>query len=126
MKKKWIHVKNHLRESQLFSHRTMTIAVIILVLMSILLLRLAYIQLFQHTLYSTLSQKNIVMVTPIEPNRGLIFDRNGVLLAKNIPVFNLSLIPDFVKDIDDTIVRLQKIIPITDEDIKNFHQNLLR
>jgi len=96
------------------------------ILSLLLILRLGYLQLTQHTLYSTLSTKNFLGVIPLEGNRGLIFDRNGVLLAQNTPSFNLALIPDRIKELDQTIEDLGKIISIDKSDIANFKRNLRR
>ncbi|HHC6686152.1 TPA: penicillin-binding protein 2, partial [Vibrio parahaemolyticus] len=63
---------------------------------------------------------------PIAPNRGLIYDRNGVLLAENRPVFNLELTPEKIKDIDATIQELQTILEITPEQIERFHRERKR
>ncbi|MCV6022115.1 penicillin-binding protein 2, partial [Escherichia coli] len=60
------------------------------------------------------------------PNRGLIYDRNGVLLAENRPVFNLELTPEKIKDIDATIQELQTILEITPEQIERFHRERKR
>ncbi|EJG1461063.1 penicillin-binding protein 2, partial [Vibrio parahaemolyticus] len=62
----------------------------------------------------------------IAPNRGLIYDRNGVLLAENRPVFNLELTPEKIKDIDATIQELQTILEITPEQIERFHRERKR
>lgn len=124
--KKFLKIKNHIRESQLFTNRIIFSFVVAALLSFILIVRLGYLQLTQHDLYSTLSTKNFLGVIPIEGNRGLIFDRNGVLLAQNRPSFNLSLIPDRVKNIDKTIQELQELVSINDIDIANFKRSLKR
>jgi len=75
-------------------------------------------------MYSTLSQKNVLNIIPIAPNRGLIYDRNGVMLAQNIAVFSLNIIPAKVKSIKNTLQALKKIIAIFPHDIKNFNRSL--
>ncbi|HLF66074.1 MAG TPA: penicillin-binding protein 2, partial [Gammaproteobacteria bacterium] len=97
---------------------------IVIVLTALLLWRLAYLQISKHDLYTTLSQQNVMELLPIAPNRGLIYDRNGVLLAKNIPVFSLDITPDQVKNLDQTIQRLQKMIPISEDEISTFKKAL--
>ncbi|EMZ1561493.1 penicillin-binding protein 2, partial [Vibrio parahaemolyticus] len=76
--------------------------------------------------YQTRSNDNRIKVVPIAPNRGLIYDRNGVLLAENRPVFNLELTPEKIKDIDATIQELQTILEITPEQIERFHRERKR
>lgn len=113
--------KNHRvnSENQLF--RLNLLAAILIILSLILILRLAYLQLSEFKKYQTLSLKNQMSITPIAPPRGVILDRNGVLLAENIPVYVLELVPEHVKDIPKTLAKLQEILPsITDDDIENF------
>ncbi|MCV6023058.1 penicillin-binding protein 2, partial [Escherichia coli] len=74
----------------------------------------------------TRSNDNRIKVVPIAPNRGLIYDRNGVLLAENRPVFNLELTPEKIKDIDATIQELQTILEITPDQIERFHHERKR
>jgi penicillin-binding protein 2 len=95
----------------------------IIILSSILILRLGYLQISEFKKYQTLSLKNQMNITPIAPPRGVILDRNGILLAENIPVYVLEIIPEHVKDIQKTLTQLHKLIPsITKEDIDNFHR----
>src|SRR5476651_2286143 len=86
-------IKNHLQEIQLISQRCVVIGMMMIILVLLLITRLGYLQLRQHALYTTLSQKNSLDLIPIEPTRGLIYDRNGILLAENLPVFSLDIIP---------------------------------
>ncbi|HEN4755853.1 TPA: penicillin-binding protein 2, partial [Legionella pneumophila] len=66
-------------------------------------------------------------VIPIAPPRGVILDRNGVLLAENIPVYVLEITPERVKDMKQTLTKLRELIPsITDEDIDNFNKTRLQ
>lgn len=118
--KKRITLKDHLREIKAFTRRTATIALCLLFLTLLLIARLIYLQVIQHARYKTLSNQNQLTVVPIAPNRGLIYDRNGVLLANNIPVFNLEITPDRITDIKATLRELQKIIPISKNDIHSF------
>ena len=60
-------------------------------------------------------------IIPIAPPRGVILDRNGVLLAENIPVYVLEIIPEHVKDMEQTLTELRELLPsITEDDIENF------
>jgi len=101
-------------------------AILIFVLAGLLIFRLVYLQLVQHKVYSTLSQKNYLELLPIESNRGLIYDRNGVLLAENLPAFSLDLIPDRVNNLEETIAELQKIIAINNSEVSLFYAALNR
>lgn len=87
----------------------------------ILVLRLGYLQISEFKKYQTLSYKNQMSIIPIAPPRGVILDRNGILLAENIPVHVLEIVPEHVKNMDQTIERLRALLPgITDTDVKNF------
>lgn len=112
--------KNTHQEHKLFKRRAIAILIGISFLSILLLGRLIYLQVLQHKLYTTLARQNQLGLVPIEPNRGLIYDRNGVLLAENKPIFNLVITPDLVKNIDATIQQLSAFIKIDAEDLKQF------
>lgn len=114
--------KNTHQEHKLFKRRAIAILIGITILSSLLLSRLIYLQIFQHKLYTTLARQNQLSLVSIEPNRGLIYDRNGVLLAENKPIFNLVITPDLVKNIGATIQQLSAFIKIDAEDLKQFNR----
>lgn len=91
-------------------------------MMGLLIANLYNIQVNQYQDYKTRSNDNRIKIVPIAPNRGLIYDRNGVLLAENRPVFSLEITPEKIKDMDDTIARLQQIITITPEQVERFQK----
>lgn len=97
------------------------LVVLVLLLSSILLLRLAYLQITQFNRYETLSLKNQMSIIPIAPPRGIILDRNGVVLAENIPVYVLEITPERTVNMQNTITQLRALLPsITNEDVDNF------
>ncbi len=115
--------KNHQSELQNQRFRLNLLVAFIIILSLILVLRLAYLQISEFKKYQTLSLKNQMNVTPIAPPRGVILDRNGVLLAENIPVYVLEIIPEHVKNMQQTLKQLRKLIPsISDDDIENFNK----
>ena len=113
-------------EARLFASRAIVAFFGIVVLMGLLVANMYNIQVNQFQDYQTRSNDNRIKVVPIAPNRGLIYDRNGVLLAENRPVFNLELTPEKIKDIDATIQELQTILEITPEQIERFHRERKR
>lgn len=119
-----IAIKNHLEEIQLISRRCITAGIIMLILIVLLITRLAYLQLFHHALYTTLSQKNWLDLIPLEPTRGLIYDRNGLLLAENIPVYSLNVIPYKINNFPNMLAEIAKIVPLSDDDIAQFQKQL--
>ncbi|HAT8591386.1 TPA: penicillin-binding protein 2 [Legionella pneumophila] len=119
--------KNYRAESQHQRFRLNLLIAILIILSLILILRLAFLQISEFKRYQTLSLKNQMSVIPIAPPRGVILDRNGVLLAENIPVYVLEITPERVKDMKQTLTKLRELIPsITDEDIDNFNKTRLQ
>lgn len=116
-------IKNYQQETKIFKHRLFQATIIIVLLIGALLARLAYLQIFAHKYYSQLAAHNQLEMFAIEPNRGLIYDRNGVLLAENIPTFTLAIIPDYVSDIRSTINELKQFVTIDEKNIRNFFKN---
>lgn len=88
-----------------------------------LIARLIYLQVISQEHYITLSENNRVSIRPIPPTRGLIYDRNGILLAQNLPSFSLELVPEHIKDLDQTIEQLKQLITLTEEDMDRFHKH---
>ncbi|MCE7657445.1 penicillin-binding protein 2 [Vibrio fluvialis] len=115
-------IRDYLAEARLFRNRAVVSFVGIVLMMGILVANLYNIQVNQYQDYKTRSNDNRIKVVPIAPNRGLIYDRNGVLLAENRPVFSLEIIPEKVKNMDETIARLQQILTITPEQIAAFEK----
>lgn len=103
-----------------YAGRLAIVAVIAALLGAGLVARLAWLQIFQASHYASLARGNRIRVQPIAPTRGLIYDRNGRVLAENVPTYELTLVPDQVKDIRRTLKRLGRIIDLTPQDIKNF------
>lgn len=117
-------IKNFVQETYIFNRRIALAAIVIIVLSGLLMARAFYMQVVQKELYTTLARENQFNLLPIEPNRGLIFDRNGVLLAENIPVFNLEITPERVTNLQQTIAELQKIITLSPNDLQQFQKTL--
>ncbi|QLE35170.1 penicillin-binding protein 2 [Vibrio parahaemolyticus] len=119
-------IRDYQAEARLFASRAIVAFFGIVILMGLLVANMYNIQVNQFQDYQTRSNDNRIKVVPIAPNRGLIYDRNGVLLAENRPVFNLELTPEKIKDIDATIQELQTILEITPEQIERFHRERKR
>lgn len=119
-----IPIKDHFRETRLFNTRMMVVGVIVLVLILTLFLRLTYLQVFAYRHFETLSQANRVKPLPIQPPRGLILDRNGVILAQNYPVYTLEIIPEQVDDMNSLLEELKQVVSLNEADLKNFRKLL--
>lgn len=113
-------------ETRLSRHRTNVAAIICLVLIAALMARLAWLQIIEYAHFSNLSENNRIRLMALPPNRGLIYDRNGVVLAENRPTFHLEITPEQVKDIDATLEGLGKIVNLDEHDISAFRKSLAR
>ncbi len=116
--------KDHLNEAMVFTRRVLVALLIVVSLFGLLIYRFYSLQVVHFENYSTKSDRNRIQVRPIAPNRGLIFDRNGELLAENRPSFTLSIVKERVRDLDVTIERLAQLIDIDEDDKASFYRYL--
>ena len=110
-------LKDHFRESRLVNNRLIFSAIFAGILFCIILGRLAILQVVEHEHFKTLSHNNRVGIQPLPPQRGLIYDRNGVVLAENIPTFSLELTPENVASVENTLKTLSKLFNLSSEEI---------
>lgn len=89
-----------------------------------LLSRFFYLQILDHEKYDSLSDRNRLEVLPIAPIRGLIYDRNGELLAKNLPSHTLSIVIERTDDVDELIEKLKTLVDLSDDQISRFYRRL--
>lgn len=104
-----IRLKDHWKEQRLFLSRLFAIGTIILLLASVLIWRLFQLQIVEHQFFADLSQGNRLRIEPLPPTRGLIFDRNGVVLAENLPDWELIIIPEEIIDLEESLRRLEEL-----------------
>ena len=119
-----VTIKDIALESQLFKSRAVVAGIVTVGLTIILLARLVHLQVLEYEHFKTLSDDNRVKIVPVPPTRGLIFDRNGVVLAQNTPTYSLELVPESVKDIPGLIEELKAIIDIKPSDEERFYRLL--
>ncbi|MEI7455431.1 MAG: penicillin-binding protein 2 [Nitrosomonadales bacterium] len=115
-----VELKNHQQEIFNFRLRLFIGIGFALLLLGILLARFVYLQAMRHDYYQTLAEKNRISVMPIVPNRGLIVDRNGVVLAHNFSGYTLEITPSRVKNLQATIDDLATLVDIQPRDRKRF------
>lgn len=113
-------------ERQDFVGRAMALFGIALLLLGVLVTRLIQLQIVDYDTYQTRSDDNRIQVQPLAPPRGLIYDRNGVLLAENQPVYSLELVAERVADLDQLLEQLGALVEITDDDRIGYEERLLR
>lgn len=124
MQKARIPFKNISHEVQLTARRSWLALLVMLILTFFLVGRLAYLQLYKNLLYTTMSIHNAMDLVPLEPTRGLIYDRNGVLLADNTPVFSLDVIPDKAHNLAKMLSEISKLINLSESDLTLFQKQL--
>lgn len=125
MRKRQFHFKpkTAVHIASTLSFRLIFLQCFFVILAFILIIRLAFLTCDQYTHYATLSLKNQMSILPIAPQRGIILDRNGEILAENQPVYVLEMIPERVKNIHKSITSVRKLLPsISDEDILRFEK----
>jgi penicillin-binding protein 2 len=105
-------IKNYFAENRLFTVRSIVAGVVAAVLLLTVAGRLFYLQVLRYDYYSTLSLGNSIRTEPIPPSRGLILDRHGVVLADNLPAFNVELIREQVGDIKALDATLNQLVGI--------------
>jgi penicillin-binding protein 2 len=115
-------IKDHFFETHLHVTRAWAAIFFVITLTLILLTRLFYLQAISYDHFKTLSQENRVKLIPAAPTRGLLYDRNGVILAENLPTYRLEITPEQVKDMDATLAELQQLIDVRESDIKRFRK----
>jgi penicillin-binding protein 2 len=119
-----VALRDRLQEAREFRLRLGLITALIVIAFSTLAARWAYLQVSQHVHYQTLAENNRISIVPIVPNRGLIVDRNGIVLADNYSAYTLEVTPGKVKDLEATIAALAEVVEITARDRKRFSKLL--
>ncbi len=115
-------IKDHHREQRLFVHRAVFAGVCGALLLGLVITRLVQLQIIDYEHFAERSQGNRFRIEALPPNRGLIYDRKGRVLAENLPAYQLELVPEQVSDIDDTLNRLAALKLIQREDIPHYHE----
>ena len=117
-------MEDHEIEQRAFVTRATVAFLLAAVLILGLLARFVDLQMFKHSIYSTRSDENRIQVQPIPPDRGLIYDRRGVVLADNRPIRTLAVVVERVADLDTAIGELGSFIEISDGEIARFNRRI--
>ena len=102
-------IKDHWGEQRLCVGRILFALVGLIMLMGLVGARLFWLQIIKHSYYAELSQGNRVRTDPLPPDRGVIYDRNGTVIAENLPAYQLELTPELVAQVPETLQRLVDI-----------------
>jgi penicillin-binding protein 2 len=112
---KRVAIRNHSAEANLFARRTFIAFIGVMVLLLILFSNIYDLEVNSYEKYQTRSNSNRIKLLPVAPNRGLIYDRNGVLLAENKPVYSLEVIAEQATDLKKHIVEISELLEISGE-----------
>jgi len=115
-------IKDHHSERRLFIARVILTSVVSILLLGTVIARLVQLQVVDYEHFAERSQGNRIRIEAVPPIRGLMFDRQGRILAENLPAYQLELIPEQVEDLDDTLNRLARMNLIEATDIPRFHE----
>ena len=118
------HLKDHWREQRMFLGRVVAAAVIVVLLAGLVVYRLVDLQVVHFEHFSRLSHGNRVRIEPVPPVRGLLFDRNGVVLAENRPVYQLELVPEQVRDIEGTLAELIRLELLHEDELPRIRSQI--
>jgi penicillin-binding protein 2 len=113
-------IKDGRQEAALFVRRAVVGFLIIFVALGVLGVRFWYLQVSRHDEYQSRSDANRILTRPLAPARGLIYDRNGVLLAENVAAFRLEVIPEQVADMDAFLKGISETMGVSDDDVARF------
>ena len=111
-----------LAQGQVFRQRILVAYILVLLCFGLLVARFVYLQVFKHDELSQLAQSNRTAQVPIEPARGWIMDRHEFVLARDNPGFALEIVPKEQEDLEQTIAKIQQIVPVSEADIKRFNR----
>ena len=115
-------IRNYQHEQYYFRLRLGALGLLVFVCFSLLAARFYFLEVRKYNYYQTLAEHNRISLVPIVPNRGLITDRNGVILAHNFFVYTLEVTPSKVKNLEETITEISKLVEISSLDRKQFNK----
>jgi penicillin-binding protein 2 len=119
-----IRLKDHEKDARTVRSRVVVGAVVVCALLLVLVARLYFLQVIQYDYHSTLSENNRVHVQPIPPTRGLIYDRNGVIIADNRPSFSLSITRERAGDWQQVLDLIVEVLSLTPDDRELFEKRM--
>lgn len=118
------HLKDIKTEARLVCSRITVGFAVVVLLFAVLIFRFYDLQILDYEIYATRADSNRIQVQPVPPNRGLIFDRNGVLLAENRPSYTLSIVKERTPDLEKTLKALAELVEVGEDDLSNFYKGL--
>ncbi|UGQ47014.1 penicillin-binding protein 2 [Massilia endophytica] len=118
-------LKNNERELHLFRLRLTVLGALVFICFALLLARFVWLQIVKHSDYAAQAEDNRIAVVPVQPNRGLILDRNGVVLARNYSAYTLEITPSKLRvPLEEAIDQLATLVEVTPKDRRRFKKLL--
>ncbi|VEI19366.1 Peptidoglycan synthase FtsI precursor [Serratia plymuthica] len=117
-------IRDHSAEEMLFIRRACVAMALVIACFGALIVNLYHLQIKQHAFYQTRSNQNDIKMLPIAPSRGLIFDRNGIPLVRNITLYQIQVIPSKIANMAALLQALTPIVDLTPEDIATFRDDM--
>ena len=112
--------QNIYKSRYFFKRRLALLSAVILIAFSVIIGRFFYLQIFKYDFYKGLSENNRIALIPNVPNRGLILDRNGIIMADNYFDYTLEITPSRLTNLKKTIDDLTPIVELSASDLKQF------
>src|SRR6218665_80363 len=119
-----IRLKDHEKDARLVRRRVVVGGVAVVLLTCVLIARMYYLQVIEYDDHSTLAENNRIHVQPIPPTRGLIFDRNGVIIADNRPSFSLTVTRERAGDWHQVLDVIVEVLQLTSDDRALFEKRM--
>jgi len=119
-------IRDHSAEEMLFIRRAGVALALVIVCFGVLIFNLYRVQIEQHGFYQTRSNQNDIKMLPIAPSRGLIFDRNGIPLVRNITLYQIEVTPSKIDNMAALLQTLTPIVDLTPDDISAFRDEMHR
>jgi penicillin-binding protein 2 len=120
-----VRIKDEILEQRIFLQRSLVASIVVIALMLLLSGRAFWLQVLQHEHYSVLSQGNRARIEPLPPNRGIIYDRAGRVIAENTPAYQLELVREQAGDFDAILARLARFGLLEQDDVGRVRQLIL-
>jgi penicillin-binding protein 2 len=119
-----MNFRNFEAEEKLFARRAIVAFALVVICFTILGVNLYRLQVDEHGYYQTRSNENDIKMIPIAPTRGLIFDRNGIPLVRNVSWYDIHITPYKIDNMQETLKELTPIVDLTPEEIETFEHEL--
>ncbi len=117
-------LKDHFTEGRIVNDRLIFSVLFAGLLFAVVMVRLAVLQVVEHEHFDSLADRNRVDILPLGPQRGLIYDRNGIVLAENIPSFSLEITPENVPDMESTLTELGRLFAMPDLELEEIREQI--